>query len=347
MVPLRAATQPATSHEAVVEARGHEALAPVASPEPLAPSFDRGVERTGTHPRTRRAELVHLPEPESPPSRAERPGPAVQSAPEPQPRAHRPPVLASQSLHEELFPAEPGRRVARGIAGVMGLLGAPAMLALPSPAPALAWWNALMLLGAAMAALLSVGYARRAAWLLLTAIGGLSANTAWLLTPQAPPDALGLGLGLWLAPLTMAGLSLRAMHRASRTARLLVLLGGVPLFVWLLLSGALASRSLRSLLDGLRYGTNLALAAMTASGSLAFMSPSTKAAADWIAIGLWGAYTAHLAVGAASGELPIVFAVAVPLFTALGALGLSGRLAWRERLEADRHTQSPGASSPR
>ncbi len=347
VVLLRGHSEP-THPSTPLDAPGGEAVAAAFAPEEAAAPSAEGVERTGTHPRARRGDVLRLPEPER-----SRPGAStdVEASEDERPRdpgerrhARRPPVLASESLREELLPAEPGRRLARAVAGTLGLLGAPAMLSVPSPASWLSWWNALLLLGAALAAVLSIGYARRAAWLLVLAIGGLATNTAWLLSPQAPPRPLDMGLSLWLVPIAAGGLMLRAMHRASRGARLLVLLGVLPLLGWLLLSGALTSRSVASLLDGLRYGSDLLFGAAATLGLLAFMNASTKAAADWLALLLWGAYTLRLTAGTLSGQVPLAFAVAAPLFSAIGALGLSERLAWRERREADRN--APRRSKP-
>ncbi len=329
VVPFRSSHPPAPVP--VPEPGRAEALEAMPALDGAASATQSHVERTGTHPRTRRpAEVVPLRERQSaaPGPEPERPVPTG---------THRRPVLASESLREELLPAEPGRRLARVTGGLLGLLGAPAVLALPGPR-SLAWWNATLLASTALAALLSIGYLRRALWLAAAALGGLAASGTALVAFVHQHEAGAPGVALWLVatPVLTAGLLLRAMHRASRRARIMVALGALPLLAWLLASGALAPRSLGSLEQALAYGAHLLVAASAALSLLAFMGPATTAAADRIAWAVLLAQGLLLGQLAWTGRIPVGPALAVVLFSSLGAIGLSEWLAWRERWLADR-----------
>jgi len=235
--------------------------------------------------------------------------------------AHRPPVLASEALREDLRPHEPGTRA-------IGLTGAGCGAAIA----ALGAWTlggslagvALVALGAALAcsALLPLRYALKATVQVALATALLAGSTVANVIGNA--DARS---SLALPVIVLAtGLLFRSWHRASHHARMIVALG-------ILLAGAWLgwSESVDVVLGGdsrwqswLPATTRLVLAPLLLAGLLAFMGEATTGGcAAWAAAVLawYGAVSAIETVAAAAAE-----GSAIPVLEALQAGSTAARI---------------------
>lgn len=213
------------------------------------------------------------------------PSVAVASTLPPPRRNSAPPVLASESLRREMAPAEPGRRLLWVIAFVTYLAGAGVSLWLGGLAEqAIAVAVAFVALLAL--ALAPMPYTSRAGVLAVLAGSGVLAAT-WLHSEASgDPHTVGLtGAVLLLG----TALHLRAWHRGSVSARVLVALGLGAGAAWL---GAEAPwESLSALPPDLRLSAArvlpVGLGLLLMMSLLAFMDSRTTGGCDLWALGLW------------------------------------------------------------
>lgn len=208
--------------------------------------------------------------------------------------APRPPVLASDSLREDMEPTEPWLRTLRYGGTGMALLGALLSLALGG----LHWAAlvlALLLLAAGGLCASPVRYAQRALGVLSLAGMGLAIATTARLFEGAPVEAPVLALG---TVVLAGGLLFRSAYRASQLARTVVAGGMLTIAVGLVLADAVGEFS------GVGVGWQSWLHVVTATGFgillllslLAFMAPSTTGGAQVWAATLLVWYALHVAL---------------------------------------------------
>ncbi len=204
--------------------------------------------------------------------------------------AHRPPVLASEVLREDLAPHEPGAIMARRIALGCGI--ATLIVAIGTLGWSLAG-AAVVLLGAGQigAALVPTTYATRATLWVASSTALLAGAT--VATVFAGGDE-NTGLALPIVVLA-TGLLFRSWHRASHHARWIVATGIALSAAWLGWSdGVDAAFSVPHWQSWLPAVARLTLAAVLLLSLLAFMGETTTGGcAAWAgcALGWYGAIT--------------------------------------------------------
>lgn len=198
----------------------------------------------------------------------------------------RPPVLASDALRRELFPAQPGELAIRILVPLLGALGCAAAVVLlgwtPKSVPVLIAYAALAALGG-----IPLSYMGRA--VALVAFSGLGlAATGLLRLEWIPGGARTYGL-LAVVLVLGTGLHYRAYHRASRLSRVLVSLGICAGVTWMVGPGGLLQISV---LDGdvrtwLPQVLEVPLGLLLMVSLLAFMDGRTTGGCDLWATLLW------------------------------------------------------------
>ncbi len=213
-----------------------------------------------------------------------------------------PPFLASRSLAEDLSPREPGKRTLRWLGVTLGVAGGCASLLLGGmQAPALAAAGGLFIL--AVLSALPLSYRARA-----LAISGLGATGLGFFSAgsQLRGERLDESLLAGAVFVLGAGLLFRAYHRASRVARLVVMVGILALAAWLVLSGGLGS--LTHMDAGWQSWApalpRVALALLGLISLLVFMDASTTAGGRIWATTLFLVLAAHVFVREAVALYP-------------------------------------------
>ncbi len=145
----------------------------------------------------------------------------------------RPPVLASESLREDIAPTEPGRRTLRIAGTVLGLLGAATTFLVGGKNPGVMLLVACLALDALLCAV-PMRYAVRATGVFAVTALGLAAATFVRLAYGTPATSGLLALG---AMVLAGGLFFRAVYRASKRARATVALGIALLVTWIVMAG--------------------------------------------------------------------------------------------------------------
>jgi hypothetical protein len=267
--------------------------------------------------------------------------------------AHRPPVLASEVLREDLAPHEPGAAMVRRIALGCGI--ATAVVAVGTLGGSMAG-IAVLLFGAAQvcAALLPVSYATRATLLVACTTALLAGSTVAKVTVGADEHP-----GLVLPILVLAtGLLFRSWHRASRHARWVVATGIALSAAWLGWSdGVEAAFSVPHWQSWLLAVARLTLAPVLLLSLLAFMGETTTGGcAAWAgcALGWYGAITLIEIVAAAwpvGASMPTLEslqqgATAARLLGALAAPGLAVGIAQLMVVAASEPTDAGDVARP-
>lgn len=254
-------------------------------------------------------------------------------------KAARPPVLASESLREDLEPTEPGRVALRIVGTTCALVGAATLLLLGN-------LEAVQLVLAAAFGVIAllciapIGYAPRACGVLGVGTLGLALDTGARMLAGGPAEAPVLAAGI---AVLSGGLLFRARYRASRVARLAIALGIAVVGAWFLLAGGLTSGPE---IDGsvrgwLPFVMRVGLLPLLLLSLLAFMdASSTGGARVWaVLLVLWYAGNVGVHLGLGLADHPEIFAletlrasataitVAAPLFLALAAMALAQVLA--------------------
>ncbi|MDD9965013.1 MAG: zinc ribbon domain-containing protein [Myxococcales bacterium] len=158
------------------------------------------------------------------------------------PPAHRPsgpPVLASEALKRELSPTDPGVPTMRWVTACCSLSGIGLTLWTFGPHPGIIP-IAVGFLALIALAVAPMPYSGRAAALTTIAGGGVITASLMRFRTGFDPTAVGLMLVVWLLA---ASLHLRAWHRASDLARILVALGITAGIAWLAAKGSLSDLS--------------------------------------------------------------------------------------------------------
>jgi len=267
--------------------------------------------------------------------------PAAASSSSGEPReVQAPPFLASRSLAEDLSPREPGKRTLRWLGMTLGVAGGCASLLLGGMgAPALAAAGGLFIL--ALLSALPLSYRARA-----LAISGLGATGLGFFSAgsQLRGERLDESLLAGAVFVLGAGLLFRAYHRASRVARLVVMVGIVALAAWLVLSGGLGAlthmdAAWQSWAPAL---PRVALALLGLISLLVFMDASTTAGGRIWATILFLVHAAHVFVreavalypptnlGRAVASLPhpeLAHAIAIVVVVITGSVALAQLLA--------------------
>ncbi|MFW5926134.1 MAG: hypothetical protein ACOCV4_08195 [Myxococcota bacterium] len=295
-------------------------------------------ETTGTHPTSEpHADVVPFPAVPGPQS-ASSSSSGERRADEARP-PRRPPVLASESLREDMEPTEPWRRTVRIGGTALALVGAIATLALGGLDLTVLTLG-LLLLGAGALCAAPTRYAVRAFGLLSIAGVGLVVATAARLSAGAPLDAPILALG---TVMLAGGLLFRSAYRASQLARTMVAVGMLAIAVALLLADAMGE------FTQIGPSWQTWLHAVTATGFgillllslLTFMAPSTTGGTQVWGVALLFWYALHAAFTlvtsvhpADEGEAAIAFTsptagvtVAAAACAVLSALALAQTLA--------------------
>lgn len=254
-------------------------------------------------------------------------------------RPLRPPVLASESLREDLEPTEPGRLAMRWGGTATALFGAAAALGL-GEISAVVLVLAAIFLGIAALCAIPIGYAARAISVLVGSVAGLAIDTAARVLDGGPPEAPILAAG---TAVLSGGLLFRARYRASRVARVAIALGLAVVTSWVLLT--LDFENLHELEGAwqswLPVAVRVTLVPLLLLSLLAFMdASSTGGARVWaVLLVVWYAFHVgvQLAVGLASARNVVTFAgirgaaaattIAAPLLLALAATALAQVLA--------------------
>ena len=144
----------------------------------------------------------------------------------------RPPVLASESLREDLTPTEPGRGTIRLVATIVGVFGAVAT-AVVGDGSAFVWLVSGLLAGCAVLGAVPIRYEARALALGVLSVAGIA--VALVATGvQAVPPVLALAVTV-----LGAGLMFRGTYRASSLARALAGAGIALGLVWFIGSGTI------------------------------------------------------------------------------------------------------------
>ena len=184
----------------------------------------------------------------------------------------RPPVLASESLREDLAPTEPGRGTIRLVTTIVGLFGAVAC-AVVGDGSAFVWLVSILLLGCTVLGAAPIRYEARAFALGVLAVAGLA--VALVATGvQAVPPVLAIAVTV-----LGSGLMFRGTYRASNVARALAGAGIVLGLIWFIGSGAIGGlavgdTSWQSIAGAI---ARLAFLLLLLLGLLAFMDASTTA----------------------------------------------------------------------
>lgn len=186
--------------------------------------------------------------------------------------AKRPPVLASESLREDLTPTEPGRGRIRWVSAFIGVVGAGATIALAATSP-FAWVVATLLLGCAALGLAPIRYEARA-----VAITALSISGLIVVIVATGLDAVPPVLAVAMVVLS-AGLLFRGTYRASSVARVLAGVGLGLGLIWFIGSGTISGLSVmdttwQSVASAV---VRLAFLLLLLVSLLAFMDASTTA----------------------------------------------------------------------
>jgi hypothetical protein len=287
-------------------------------------------ETTGKHPTDAPAEaeaqVVHLhpaggpaSEPAQPAEAAQATGPSTGSEPLPAPTSSavrpaqrdatptggaqsstpyappRPPVLASESLREDMEPTEPWRRALRVGGTGLAATGATACVALGGIMDLGVLGTALLLAGAAAACLAPLPYALRAWTVLGLSVAALATATTLRYVGGAPAEAPVLAPAIVVLA---AGLLFRSAYRGSHLARTVVATGMLAVAVALVVADAVGELSQ----VGLAWQSWLHLASAGGFGLLllvsllAFMSPSTTGGTlAWsVCVLVW--YGVHMSV---------------------------------------------------
>jgi hypothetical protein len=150
--------------------------------------------------------------------------------------ARTPPVLASESLREDLAPTEPGRRAMRWVSATVGTLGAGVALGVGEGGFSVSIVAGL-LLGCAVLGVVSIRYSARSIGVTVLGLAGLVVAVVATGVEATPPV-----LAITVTVLA-AGLLFRGMYRASGVARALVGIGIALALVWFIGSGAIAGLS--------------------------------------------------------------------------------------------------------
>lgn len=249
-------------------------------------------ETTGAHPTTEpHADVVPFPATPGPQSASSSSSGERRGDERPLPR---PPVLASESLREDMEPTEPWRRTVRIGGTTLGLGGAVGTLALGGLDPTILVLT-LLLLAAGTLCATPTRYAVRAFGLVSIAGLGLVVATAARLSAGAPLDSPILALG---TVVLAGGLLFRSAYRASQLARTMVAIGMLAISVALLLADAMGEfaqigpswQTWLHAVTATGFGILLLLSLLT------FMAPSTTGGTQ-----VWGAallfwYALHAAL---------------------------------------------------
>jgi hypothetical protein len=271
-------------------------------------------ESTGTHPTDQPelpgADVVPLRHGDPPPSArptgaaadasaepaAARSGvrPTAPGAPTTDAQPPRPPVLASESLREDIEPTEPWRRTLRVGGTTLAVAGAVAALALGG-LDARVVVVALLLLGAGATCLLPIPYTWRAWTVLVVAGTALAVATTLRYFAGAPAEAPVL------APATVvlaAGLLFRSAYRASQLARTVVAAGMLAIALALVLADAVGEFAQvgTTWQSWLHVGSAVGFGILLLVSLLAFMAPSTTGGTMVWAVALLLWYGLHVGV---------------------------------------------------
>ncbi|MFW6050716.1 MAG: hypothetical protein ACODAU_06050, partial [Myxococcota bacterium] len=205
----------------------------------------------------------------------------------------RPPVLASESLREDMEPTEPWRRTLRFGGAGMGLTGAVATLSLGGLSPVVILM-ALGLLATGALCATPVRYSARAMGVLVLGSGGLAVATAVRMARGAPAEAPILAVG---TVVLAGGLLFRSAYRASHLARTVVAAGMLAVAVALLLADAVGEFSQvgPTWQSWVHVATAVGFGILLLLSMLAFMAPSTTGGAQVWGVALLVWYATHVA----------------------------------------------------
>jgi hypothetical protein len=198
-------------------------------------------------------------------------GPKTDKAPATPPP--RPPVLASESLREDIEPTEPWRRALRLVGTSLSVAGAVACVALGG-AHLGVFVVALLLLAAGVTCLAPLSYAVRAWTVLMLSGTALALATAMRAMAGAPAEAAVLAPA---AVVLAAGLMFRSAYRASHLARTVVAAGMLAIAVALVLADAVGEFAQvgTSWQGWLHVGAAIGFGILLLVSLLAFMAAST------------------------------------------------------------------------
>lgn len=218
--------------------------------------------------------------------------PGIEKAPTTLSEVRRPPVLASESLEEDLRPTEPGRIALRRTGAAIGAVAAIAMVAIGG----LDAWSLSIALAAAVVSGLCFAplrYAMRATSVLAVSVVGLAVASYARIRAGLGAETLVLSIGMFVMA---GGLFFRSWYRASKRARATVAAGVAILALWVVLAGGFGE--LTHLDPGWHSwapaGLRVAIGLVLLLSLLAFMDQgSTGGATVWAvsALVLYATYT--------------------------------------------------------
>lgn len=219
------------------------------------------------------------------------PGAGAEGAPKPPPR---PPVLASESLREDMEPTEPWGGTTRVGGTALALFGAVTSIAVGGLNGTVVTL-ALLLVAAGALCITTKRYAVRAVGVLGIAGLGLAIATTARLMRGAPVEAPVLAVG---TVVLAGGLLFRSAYRASQLSRLMVALGMLAVAAALLLANSVGEfshvglywQSWLHVIAAIGFGILLLLSL------LAFMAPSTTGGTQVWGVGLLIWYALHVAL---------------------------------------------------